>query len=262
MQLIYPNREDRNNRLRANSPRTIPDNTSFVLHAPFGEETILAVFSDAQFENLEREMQRPVPVSREAIQRAASLRGMSVQSSAPSGSSGRIVSSRFNYTILPASFIEETFSYKKPADVSLALRSLRNEILSQGGEFSGNDREGWYSSGGQSGSYRVDADTVTVVIRRPPNQTAAPVTRGTGGPFSFSFDKPPNVSGAVTAVKTAIERKGGIFSGDISAGNFKASGIAGNYRVQDRVSVTIQEKPFVIPNQLIEREVKNYFGMK
>jgi hypothetical protein len=162
---------------------------------------------------------------------------------------------------LPANFIEETFSFKAPADITGTVQLLRNEVLSQDGEFAGNDREGSYSAGGLRGSYRVSAGAFTITIRRPPYQSAVP-TRGAGGVFNFSFDRPGNLSQAVQTVRTGIEGKGGVFTGNEREGAFRASGIAGNYRVQDRVFVSIQEKPFVIPNRLIEREVKNYFGIR
>jgi hypothetical protein len=260
MQLIYPNQQDRDNVLKANTVRRIPNNSFFLLHAPFGEETILAVFSLRQFENLERETQYPVPATSRSIKSAITWRGMSVGYDAPAETE-QPVSVRFSYTILPANFIEETFSFKAPADVSGAVRSLRDEVLSQGGEFTGNEREGSYSAGGLRGSYRVSAGAFVITIRRPPYQSAAP-TRGAGGAFNFSFDRPRDLPQAVQTVRAGIEGKGGSFTGNEREGAFRASGIAGNYRVQDRVSVSIQEKPFVISYQLIEKEVKNYFGVR
>ncbi|MDR1904847.1 MAG: DUF4384 domain-containing protein [Treponema sp.] len=260
MQLIFPNQTDRNNRLIANQTRTIPDNTSFVLHAPFGEENILAVFSPAQFENLEREMLYPAQqATRETISRAATTRGMTVQTP-----DNPVFSVRFTYTILPANLVEETFSYKSPSDIAGAVQALRDEVRSQGGSFTGNEREGTFSAGGMNGSYRVSAGEAVLVIRHLPHQSAvsaSSTTRGSGG-FSFSFDKPRDLSQAVQSVRSGIEKKGGSFTGDTNAGNFRASGIAGNYLVQDRVSVTIHEKPFIIPNQMIEKEVKNFFGLR
>jgi hypothetical protein len=268
MQLIYPNQTDRNNMLKANTERVIPDNTTFELGAPYGEETILAVFSSTPFENFEKDMLYPVPATRESINRAAGRRGLTVQNKAaadPADSIEKTRTVRFSYTILPANIVEDTFSFRRPFDVTGAVQSLRNEISLRNGKFDGNEREGTYSLDDMRGSYRVSADEFILVIRRPSYQSAItqiPPARGAGGGFNFSFDRPADLFGAVTSVKTAIEKKGGLFAGDTSAGNFKASGIAGNYRVQDRVSVTIQEKPFIIPNNLIEKEVKSYFGAR
>jgi hypothetical protein len=83
-----------------------------------------------------------------------------------------------------------------------------------------------------------------------------------GQPHIFHFDKPQNISQAIQTVQTLITNKGGIFQGDERRGSFKASGITGKYTVSDRVDVTISEKPFVVPNSLIENEVKNFFGVR
>jgi hypothetical protein len=267
MRLIYPNQTDKNNALKANIECVIPDNSAFVLGAPYGEETILAVFSNTPFDNLEKDLLYPVPVTRESINRAADRRGMSVQTNTANTPDApeKTAAVRFCYTILPADFIEDIFSFKRPSDAAEAVQLLRNEVRLRNGTFTGNDREGTYSFDDMRGSYRISADESILAIRHPSYQSAVaqiPTTRGAGSGFNFSFDKPANLSSAVTSVKTAIEKKGGVFTGNTSAGNFKASGIAGNYRVQDRVSVTIQEKPFIIPNQLIEKEVKNYFGAR
>jgi hypothetical protein len=87
-------------------------------------------------------------------------------------------------------------------------------------------------------------------------------TRTRGAGFSFSFSKPSDVDRAVRTVRSGIEGKGGTFSGNEQQGSFRAGGIAGQYRVADVVNVTITEKPFIIPNSTIEKEVKNYFGGK
>jgi hypothetical protein len=260
LQLIYPNRIDRDNTLKADTERLIPEKSSFVLGAPYGEETILAVFSSKQFENLEDELLTPVPASRETLGRAASGRGLIVEAGNPARTSPpeQIVSRRFNYTIIPESLGEETVSFKKPDDVSQTLQALKDEIISQGGKFSGDNREGAYSLGSMSGSYWISVTEIIITVK----QAVFTPTRSAGGAYNFSFDRPANISGAVTAVKSAIEQKGGVFSGDTNAGAFRASGIAGVYHVRDQVSVTIQEKPFVIPNQMIEKEVKKYFGIR
>jgi hypothetical protein len=269
MRLIYPNQNDRNNTLKANTLRVIPENTVFQLGAPYGEETILAVFSDRPFENLEAELSAAIPATRESISRAAGQRGLSVQTKAAASPQETSRAARFSYTIVPAGIsgfsdlIEETFVFKRPADAAGAIQLLRDEVISRNGTFTGNEREGSWAADDMRGSYRLNAGEVVLVIRRGPRQSAIsriPGTRGGDGGFNFTFDKPADVSSAVAAVKTAIEKKGGRFTGDIREGNFKASGIAGHYAVLSRVSVTIQEKPFIIPNQLIEREVKNYFG--
>jgi hypothetical protein len=65
---------------------------------------------------------------------------------------------------------------------------------------------------------------------------------------------------AIMSVRSGVEANGGTFSGDEQQGNFRASGIAGQYNVADRVNVRISEKPVIIPNSLIEREVRSFFS--
>jgi hypothetical protein len=84
--------------------------------------------------------------------------------------------------------------------------------------------------------------------------------RTRGANFNFSFEKPENITQTIQMVRNGIEGKGGKFTGNEQRGNFQANGIAGQYRVSEKVNVTITEKPFLIPNSLIEREIKNYFG--
>jgi hypothetical protein len=141
------------------------------------------------------------------------------------------------------------------------IQLLKNDIQRQGGSFSGNEREGSFTLDAVQGTYQAVGDTVTMRIRYRGNRLPAPQTRGVGG-FNFSFDRPRDLNRAVQAVRSGIEKKGGNFSGNERQGSFRASGIAGQYSVADKVHVNIAEKPFVIPNQMIEREVKNYFGAR
>jgi hypothetical protein len=111
MQLIYPNQTDRNNTLKANILRVIPDNTEFEIGEPYGEETILAVFSEAPFENLEKDMLYPVPATRESISRAAGRRGLAVLNKAagiPDRPTEKTRAARFSYTINRVSSTAET----------------------------------------------------------------------------------------------------------------------------------------------------------
>jgi hypothetical protein len=141
------------------------------------------------------------------------------------------------------------------------IQLLKNDIQRQGGSFSGDERTGSFVLNTVQGGYQVSGNTVTLRIRYKGNQLPAPQTRGAGG-FNFSFDRPRDLNQAVQAVRIGIEKKGGSFSGNERQGSFRASGIAGQYNVADKVTVNIAEKPFVIPNQMIEREVKNFFGVR
>jgi hypothetical protein len=134
-QMIFPSWADRNNRLIANQTRTIPENAFFVLHAPVGDETILAVFSRTQFENIESEMQYPVPVAatRESIGNIT-RGGTLFQTNPPQGLPAPlddprpgVFPVRFTYTILPVSWVENTFLFKRPTDLAGAVQALRSE---------------------------------------------------------------------------------------------------------------------------------------
>jgi hypothetical protein len=102
---------------------------------------------------------------------------------------------------------------------------------------------------------------VTITQQRDRNTVST--TRGVNNRgYSFSFDRPSNLTQAVNTVQTGIEAKGGTFTGDERGGNFQASGIVGEYNIVDKVNVTIIDKPGIIPNSMIEKEVKKFFGVK
>jgi hypothetical protein len=267
MQLIYPNQYNRDSRLRANIPRTIPENpVYYTLGAPYGVETILVIASAEPFQNLDSEMV-PVEVSREAVSRALEgSRGLDLRvrpvAAANSGSGGSVpegtVTANFTYSILAPDYADEVLSYRKPVNMPETHQLLKNDIQRQGGSFSGDEQSGTFTLNAIRGSYAATGDTVTLRLRHTASRLPEPQTRGAGG-FNFSFDRPRDLDRAVQAVRSGIERKGGSFSGDGRQGSFRASGIAGQYNVADKVHVNIVEKPLVIPNQMIEREVKNYF---
>jgi hypothetical protein len=261
MQLIFPNQLNRNNYLAANTTRVIPESpVQLTLHAPFGQETIYVIASGDQFSNLEAEFVQIREASREAVRNASIDRGASLQVKPGSAPALGTTETRFNYTILPASYTDAVFQYRKPDDMAEAVRTMESEIRRQGDTFTGNEREGTFSTNGIQASYRVSGNTLTMSVRYLGNQT--PLARGAAPAYRFSFDKPANIRQAVQTVRTGIENKGGAFSGDESTGNFRASGIAGQYNIADRVNVSIHEKPVLIPNSLIEKEIKKFFNVR
>ena len=260
MQLIFPNRINRNNYLTANTTRVIPEApVQLSLHAPFGQETIFVIASGEQFQNLEAEFVQIRQASREAT-RSVAVGGASLQVKPDSAPPLGITETRFNYTILSADYTDAVFQYRKPSDMADAVRSMESEIRRQGGSFTGNEREGTFTAKGIQNGYRVSGNTLIISIRHLGNQL--PLTRGAASAYRFSFDKPANIRQAVQTVRTGIENKGGAFSGDETTGNFRASGIAGQYNIADRVDVTIHEKPALIPNSLIEKEIKKFFNVR
>jgi hypothetical protein len=248
IQLVYPTRRDTDNTLRANVSRTLFNNPNsrYLLYGPYGTETILVIASNTQFKNIEKEYNSPwTAVTEEILKEAAAGEGKS----------------QYSVTIIKP---HEEYEYKKPQNMTQTYQTIRNDAVSQGGFFEGNETSGFYIIGNVRGSYLVVNDKIQFATYFLGNFTrgsnTAFMTRGSG--YNFSFAKPQNISQAVQTVRDGVLSKGGTFTGDEQQGNFKASGIAGQYRVTDMVNVTISEKPFIVPNSLIESEVKNFFGVK
>jgi hypothetical protein len=263
--LYFPNWENRDNYLAANTPRIVPEApVQLTLCAPFGQETIWVIASGEPFQNIEAEFVEIQEASRAAINAVRSAagesRGAILQRKPGSAPALGTTETWFNFTILPATYADAVFQYRRPAGMADAVRAMESEIRQQGGTFTGNEQEGTFSANGIQGGYRVSGNTLTLSIRYLGNQ--APLTRGGASAYNFSFDKPANIRQAVQTVRAGIENKGGAFSGDENTGNFRASGIAGQYTVTDRVNVTIHEKPALIPNSLIAKEIKKFFNVK
>jgi hypothetical protein len=255
MTMIYPNSADRNNFLRANMPRAIFETARAFLYEPYGAETIIVVASAEQFRDIEQNLVTPLMPATAASVRTA------VRGRQGNESDGEAV---YTITILQP---HEKFEYRRPENMREMVETLRRDVLSQGGTFEGNEISGVYIVNGVRGSYRLPRDRPDIIqfaIYYTDNFTGGPLagvqTRGRG--FNFSFPRPANITHAVQTVQTSIVEKGGTFSGNEQQGNFHASGIAGQYRVTDLVNVTITEKPFMIPNSLIEREVRIFFGVR
>jgi hypothetical protein len=61
--------------------------------------------------------------------------------------------------------------------------------------------------------------------------------------------------------KDAASEAGAKLTGDTSSGNFSAKGIEGHYEVSDNmVHVTITKKPLIIPDSLIESQLRKFFA--
>ncbi|MDR2047894.1 MAG: DUF4384 domain-containing protein [Treponema sp.] len=103
MQLIHPNDKNTDNRLTALVTRTIPEAgaITYVLQAPFGQDTIKVVASRRQFENLAAEFNKVWKADGETVRRAESYRGLAMRS-APDGPVVETVTTSFNFTVLPA----------------------------------------------------------------------------------------------------------------------------------------------------------------
>jgi predicted small secreted protein len=245
-QMIFPTKND-DNRLRANVSRKVFDTpaTRRVLCAPYGAETLVVVASPVQFPDIDKEFGQPwKPATEEALKKAIAGAG----------------EARYTINILKP---HTEYEFTKPDNMITAYQAFRDDTVKQKGRFEGNEVSGFYIIGNVRGSYLVTKpDTIqfTSYSLDVYNGVSPRATRGQ--PYNFSFSKPQNINQALETVQTRITNKGGTFSGDERQGSFKASGIAGQYKVSDKVDVTISEKPFVVPNSLIENEVKNFFGAR
>jgi len=266
MKMIFPNSLDTNNYLAANTPRAIFEKTSYMLYGPYGAETLLIAASTERYENIEQEYNTPwAPATADAV-RAATMgrRGGQVEPGNNTGTQAGEGEIRFTINILKP---HEEYRYGKPENMDDFVNSMRSDTERQRGVFRNNDisGSGYSIVNNVRVSYRIPRDTPDMIEFAYYNlngisggRNVRGQTRGSG--FTFAFDKPGNITQTIQIVRSGIESKGGVFQGNEQQGAFKASGIEGQYRVSEKVNVTITDKPVLIPNSLIEREVKNYFG--
>ena len=91
-QVIYPVAALDNNFLKGGETRSIPDNTLYLMKAPFGEEIILAAAYTEPFAN---DASGAGPLSEEIISRSFTVETRSAETMTPSATA------KFSYTILP-----------------------------------------------------------------------------------------------------------------------------------------------------------------
>jgi len=76
--------------------------------------------------------------------------------------------------------------------------------------------------------------------------------------FSVGFTEDP--SALIARAEKAAIKYGADFKGDTSSGSFSGNGVKGIYSIQDRVvTVTIIDRPFLIPWGLVESQVRGFF---
>ena len=259
--MIYPRNKNDNNSLSANARRTVfydPSNKSNndpdtkntrILCGPYGAETLVVVASHVQFPNMEQEYNQPwKPATEETVKKVITGNG----------------EARYAIDIIKP---HEEYDFTRPQNMTEMVQGIKNDAIKQRGVFIGNETSGYYIINNIRGSYLVSSGTpdkiqFTTYYLDTYNNVTNRGKRARSSPFNFSFTKPQNIRDAIETVRSGIEGKGGTFNGDEQQGNFKASGISGQYKVSNMVNVTIQEKPFVIPNSLIENEIKNFFGVR
>jgi len=263
--LRYPNTADKDNKLYANRPRTIFERAKYMLYKPYGIETIWIVASSNQFENIEKEYITPWSADTIRTTLRGGTRGELEMSnkSQPFSGFGNV---RYSINILEP---HEEYEFGKPDNMAAFVNSMRSDTARQGGEFNigSNDKSGYSIVNNIRVSYRIPGEAPDKIefayykLKDLANGRNVNVqTRGGSTAHSFEIDKPRNLTQTIQTVRSSIESKGGVFQGNEQQGNFKASGIEGQYRVSEKVNVTITDKPVLVPNSLIEKEVRNYFG--
>jgi hypothetical protein len=248
IRMIYPRNKNDDNSLRANVSRNVfgTQDNRYIFYGPYGAETLVLVASPVQFSDIDKEYGQPWKVATEdAINKAIAGAGQA----------------RYPITILKP---HEEYEYKKPENMTDIYQAIRDDMKAKNGHFEGSEKFGIYIIDNIRGSYLIPPDKPDIIqfASYPDAYTGVTNFGKRGQAYIFSFAKPQNISYAVQMVQTGIKSKGGTFSGDERQGNFNAIGIAGYYKVADKVEVTISEKPFVVPNSMIENEVKNFFGVK
>jgi len=263
MKMIYPNSSDKNNVLKANIPREIFESLAWRIYKPYGAETILVVASSQQFDKIDQEYNAPwKPATAETIRTAVRDNSGGEHETRTSITFSGECEAKYSITILKP---DEEYSYGKPENMEEFYQSMRKDIERQGGTFEDGDiYSGSYTINGVRGSYRVPNDAPDTVEFAMYNNYTGNRSRGQtrGSGFNFSFERPANITQTIQTVRSSIEGCGGRFLGNEREGNFNAKGIAGQYRISHLVDITITEKPLVVPNSLIEKEVRNYFGRR
>jgi hypothetical protein len=78
----------------------------------------------------------------------------------------------------------------------------------------------------------------------------------------FKFSIPiKNPQESFEKAKSAIKNAGASLSGDYNTGSFSGSGLEGSYVFENgNLNVTINKKPFIVPEALIKNKVSDFFS--
>jgi len=81
----------------------------------------------------------------------------------------------------------------------------------------------------------------------------------------FSFPSPADFTGALTKAKAKAQAAGGQVVGNHETGTFQGptpfGPLAGGYRVEGgTVTVTVDKQPMLLPNSMIEGQIKSLFA--
>ncbi|MDR0516381.1 MAG: hypothetical protein LBH25_04980 [Fibromonadaceae bacterium] len=78
----------------------------------------------------------------------------------------------------------------------------------------------------------------------------------------FKFSIPiKNPQESFEKAKNATKNAGASMNGDCNAGTFSGSGLEGSYAFESgNLSITINKKPFLVPESLIKSKVSEFFS--
>jgi len=105
------------------------------------------------------------------------------------------------------------------------------------------------------------------VTTKPPTLEQPCVCEGTSQTkHSFIVKLKNEISSILTKVKSIITGKGGRFEGNTECGFFDGKSVLGPIKVKYRsisdneIEIIIEDKPFIIPSQMIESQIKKYLS--
>jgi len=174
MKTIYPNSSDRDNFLKANESRDLFTSVQYLLYEPYGEERIIVVASTEQFPNIEQEYLEPwKAATAENITMATKGGDLELIGTGSSrGGDLEVISSGTAVYFITIIEPNEEYEYNKPENMTKTFNAMRNDILKQGGTFSGNETSGYYVVNNVRNSYRIPReapDRVRITVYYPEN---------------------------------------------------------------------------------------------
>jgi hypothetical protein len=116
---------------------------------------------------------------------------------------------------------------------------------------------------------------IPAVIHAQPDQVTTPppaleqpcICEGTSlTKHSFIVKLKNEISSILTKVKSIITGRGGRFEGNTECGSFDGKSVLGTIKLKYRsisdneIEITIEDKPFIIPTQMIESQIKKYLS--
>jgi hypothetical protein len=274
MTLLYPNRRNKDNKLKAHKERTIPESPMhFTIEAPYGQESVIVYASDKPFDIEDAsaaQISGSAGVDGAALSRKVTLTETPEKTRRNVAANRQLVEQTLYYTTNPPLFAEDTLTIQKPDDMKETLKQIKADAKKDGADFSGSDKEGKLTVDGLELTYTIQGGVMTIRVRYPleKNYTAAAApsaaSRGVGSGYAFTMNKPANMNAAIQKARTEIEKKQGVFSGGESGGEFRVSALgaklSGKYAVSGNITVTIEEKPGFLGEKTIESQVKQTFG--